>query len=137
MENINQNTNLASFYFHQGTNYYAYEYLGCHEKTVGDKHEYTFRVWAPNADSVMLVSDFTSWDNGLQMQNNIKDGVWEVTFTSNESLIGKCYKYKIWNRGNCYYKADPYAFHSETLKNTASIVANIDGFAWSDENWFK
>lgn len=137
MENINQNTNLASFYFHQGTNYYAYEYLGCHEKTVKDRHEYTFRVWAPNADSVMLVSDFTSWDNGLQMQNNVKDGVWEVTFTSNESLIGKCYKYKIWNRGNCYYKADPYAFHSETLKNTASIVANIDGFAWSDENWFK
>lgn len=137
MENINQNTNLASFYFHQGTNYYAYEYLGCHEKTVGDKHEYTFRVWAPNADSVMLVSDFTSWDNGLQMQNNVKDGVWEVTFTSNESLIGKCYKYKIWNRGNSYYKADPYAFHSETLKNTASIVANIDGFVWNDDNWFK
>ncbi len=137
MENINQNTNLASFYFHQGTNYYAYEYLGCHEKTVGDKHEYTFRVWAPNADSVMLVSDFTSWDNGLQMQNNVKDGVWEVTFTSNESLIGKCYKYKIWNRGNSYYKADPYAFHSETLKNTASIVANIDGFNWNDDNWFK
>ncbi len=137
MEKTDKNTNLASFYFHQGTNYYAYEYLGCHEKEVDTRFEYIFRVWAPNADSVMLVSDFTSWDNGLQMQNNIKDGVWEVTFSSNESLIGKCYKFKIWNKGTCYYKADPYAFHSETLNKTASIVANIDGFSWNDENWFR
>ncbi len=137
MDKTNKNTNLASFYFHQGTNYYAYEYLGCHESIVGEKHEYTFRVWAPNADSVMLVSDFTSWDVGLQMQCNESDGVWEVTFSSNESLIGKCYKFKIWNHGRCFYKADPYAFHSETLNKTASVVANIDGFDWTDENWFK
>lgn len=137
MEKTDKNTNLASFYFHQGTNYYSYEYLGCHEKIIDGRFEYTFRVWAPNADSVMLVSDFTSWDSGLQMNNNVKDGVWEVVFSSNESLIGKCYKFKIWNKGNCYYKSDPYAFHSETLNKTASIVANIDTFAWNDENWFK
>ena len=137
MENLDKNTNLASFYFHQGTNYCAYDYLGCHERIVDEKYEYTFRVWAPNADSVMLVSDFTSWEVGLQMHNNQNDGVWEIVFSSNESLIGKCYKFKIWNKGRCFYKADPYAFHSETLNKTASIVANIDGFNWNDENWFN
>ena len=130
-------TDLAAYYFHQGTNFYAYEYLGCHETIKDNIYEYSFRVWAPNADSVMLVSDFTSWDNGLQMKKKPDSGVWEIIFSSNESLIGKCYKYKIWNKGNCYYKADPYAFHSETLSKTASIVSNIDGFEWGDENWFK
>lgn len=136
MKKVESNENLAAYYFHQGTNYYSYDYLGCHEKSNGNEYEYTFRVWAPNADSVMLVSDFTSWDNGLQMNKNEKDGVWEIVFSSNESLIGKCYKYKIWNSGRCFYKADPFAFHSETLSKTASIVANIEGFEWNDENWF-
>ena len=137
MEKVESNENLAAYYFHQGTNYYSYDYLGCHEKVNGNEYEYTFRVWAPNADSVMLVSDFTSWDNGLRMNKNEKDGVWEIVFSSNESLIGKCYKYKIWNSGRCFYKADPFAFHSETLSKTASIVANIEGFDWNDENWFE
>ena len=137
MENNKKSTELAPFYFHQGTNFYSYEYLGCHEIKKAHGYEYTFRVWAPNADSVMLVADFTSWDNGLQMQKNAEAGIWEIVFSSNESLIGKCYKYKIWNRGNCYYKADPYAFHSETLTKTASIVCNIDGFEWNDNNWFE
>ena len=137
MENKVINTDLAAYYFHQGTNFHSYDYLGCHEKITNNGYEYTFRVWAPNADSVMLVSDFTSWDNGLQMQKNVEAGVWEIVFSSNQSLIGKCYKYKIWNRGNCYYKADPYAFYSETLTKTASIVYNIDNYEWNDANWFK
>ena len=132
-----KNTDLAAYYFHQGTNFCSYDYLGCHELKNDTVYEYVFRVWAPNADSVMLVSDFTSWDNGLQMKKNQDSGIWEISFSSNESLLGKCYKYKIWNRGNCYYKADPYAFHSETLTKTASIVSNIEGFKWSDENWYK
>ena len=137
MNKIELNTDLAAYYFHQGTNYYSYDYLGCHEIKNGQDFEYIFRVWAPNADSVMLVSDFTSWDSGLQMNKNLNSGLWELTFCSTDSLVGKCYKYKIWNSGNYYYKADPYAFHSETLMNTASIVCNLDGFDWNDDNWFK
>ena len=42
---------LAPYYFHQGASEKAYEYLGAHRtgETV------TFRVWAPNADSVSVV----------------------------------------------------------------------------------
>lgn len=127
---------MAAYYFHQGTNYYAYDYLGCHEKAEKDMFKYTFRVWAPNADSVRLVSDFTSWDYGEQMEKVSGGGVWEIILTSKKRLVGKFYKYKIWNSGNAYYKADPYAFHSQTLNKTASIVANIDGFEWKDTKWF-
>ncbi len=131
------NNDAAAYYFHQGTNFYSYDYLGCHEILQNGCYEYTFRVWAPNADSVRLVSDFTSWDIGDEMTKISHGGIWEAKIISCDRLIGRFYKYKIWNKGNCFYKADPFAFHSQTHLNTASIVANIDGFNWSDDNWMK
>ena len=129
--------NLAAYYFHQGTNFCSYDYFGCHETKKDDAFYYSFRVWAPNADSVRLVSDFTSWDDGEALRRITDAGIWEITISSSVSLIGRFYKYKIWNKGKAYYKADPFAFHSQTLKNTASIVANIDGFQWKDDNWLQ
>ena len=58
---MSENNNQAEYLFHQGTNYHAYEYLGCNLTIVGSKYEYTFRTWAPNADEVYLVADFTDW----------------------------------------------------------------------------
>ena len=128
---------VAAYYFHQGTNYYAYDYLGCHKKVLKDQFEYVFRVWAPNADSVRLVSDFTNWDDGAMLNKITDSGIWEIKIFSSESLDFKFYKYKIWNKGNAYYKADPYAFYSQTHLNTASIVIDIEGFKWNDDNWLK
>lgn len=133
----NNQSNLAAYYFHQGTNFNAYDYLGCHEIKEGTDYLYTFRVWAPNADSVRLVSDFTSWDIGEAMNRITDVGIWELIITSKKRLTGKFYKFKIWNKGNAYYKADPYAFYSQTHLNTASIVTNIDSFEWSDANWLN
>ena len=126
MANGEKGSNLAAYYFHQGTNFSAYEYFGCHEEADGEEYRYSFRVWAPNADSVRLVSDFTSWDIGEAMNRITDGGIWELVFNSKESLVGKFYKYKIWNSGNAYYKADPYAFHSQTHSDTASIVSKIE-----------
>lgn len=131
------NNDVAAYYFHQGTNYYSYDYLGCHEKITDNGYEYIFRVWAPNADSVRLVSDFTSWDIGEELDRITDAGIWEIKHHSQERLIGKFYKYKIWNKGRAFYKADPFAFHSQTHLNTASIVANIDGFEWNDKEWLS
>ena len=131
------NNNAAAYYFHQGTNYYAYDYLGCHETLIDEKYEYVFRVWAPNADSVRLVSDFTSWDEGIQLNRITDAGIWEIKIPSSQRLLGKYYKYKIWNKGRAFYKADPYAFYSQTRLNTASIVANIGDFIWNDDSWIE
>ncbi len=131
------NNDVAAYYFHQGTNFFAYDYLGCHQKVKDGTNEYVFRVWAPNADSVRLVADFTSWDDGLLMEKISDGGVWEVKIQTTEALEGKFYKYKIWNSGNAYYKSDPYAFYAQTHLDTASIVANIDGFKWNDKNWMS
>lgn len=137
LKNSFDNNDLSAYYFHQGTNFYAYDYFGCHSSNVEDGIDYTFRVWAPNADSVRLVSDFTSWDDGYAMQRITDKGIWELKLHSNESLNGKFYKYKIWNRGIAHYKSDPYAFYSQTHKDTASIITDIEGFEWNDQNWFE
>ena len=97
LENKGINDNQGAYFFHQGTNFYAYDYLGCHEGLKGNKYEYTFRVWAPNADRVELVSDFTAWDNGLDFYKVTDMGVWECVVSSDRRLVGSFYKFKITN----------------------------------------
>ena len=46
---IEENLKESEYLFHQGTNFYAYEYMGVTVKQKGDKFIYTFRTWAPNA----------------------------------------------------------------------------------------
>ena len=35
-ENIMNTTDMAAYLFHQGTNYFSYEYMGCHEIVLDD-----------------------------------------------------------------------------------------------------
>ncbi|MDD2496492.1 MAG: hypothetical protein PHE29_15045, partial [Tissierellia bacterium] len=54
-----ENSNhLPIFLFHQGTNYYAYTFLGSHIITSEEKSGVVFRVWAPNAKSIHVVGNF-------------------------------------------------------------------------------
>ncbi|MBQ8509761.1 MAG: 1,4-alpha-glucan branching protein GlgB [Clostridia bacterium] len=130
------NTNdLAAFYFHQGTNYRAYDYLGCQCSREEERYRYTFRVWAPNALSVEVVGDFNDWTPGAYMERVTGMGVWEYTLTSDKSLEGANYKYRITSNSGVRLKADPYARWSETLKNTASKIWEPKPFKWSDSLW--
>lgn len=46
--------------FMTGENFYLQHYLGAHREELNGEHGYTFRVWAPNAQAVHLVGDFTN-----------------------------------------------------------------------------
>ena len=50
--------NPAAYLFHEGTNYRAYDYLGCHR----DGEMNIFRVWAPHADKVYVAGSFNNWE---------------------------------------------------------------------------
>ncbi len=126
---------LPAYLFHQGTNFHAYEWLGCHMERGENGFAYTFRVWAPNADSVSLVGDICDWDNGLPMRRVTQKGVWELTVSRPETAEGTFYKYKITSSGETRLKADPYAFSGETLTKTASIIYDISRFEWHDEGY--
>lgn len=114
--------NMAAFLFHQGTNYTAYRYLGCFEFLEGEVYTYTFRTWAPSADSVSVVGDFFGWDTPIPMYRITDRGIFECTVTSTTCLNGKCYKYCITRNGRTYLKGDPYAIFSKGLDDGASII---------------
>lgn len=128
---------LQAYLFHQGTNFTAYDYLGAHETQDADgSFRCTFRVWAPNARSLALASDMTSWDAPLKMERVTEAGVWEATLDGEHSFEGLLYKYAVTGAdGATYLKADPYAFSSQTLGESASVVCNIDSFRWRDGLW--
>ena len=123
---------LSQFLFHQGTYYRAYEYMGVHKTPRG----YVFRVWAPNAADLSLVSDFTGWDEGRKMKKITSEGIWECRIEA-DNLEGMKYKYKISGKNGTHLKADPYATSSETLQRTASIVHTNTSYKWTDKVWLQ
>lgn len=124
--------NLAPYYFHQGTNFYSYEYLGCNCTHREDEYVYSFRVWAPNADSVALVSDFSGWDSPLKLNKITDKGIYELIYTSPDSLEGAAYKFVISREKRSFYKADPYARYSKGGSDGASVVFTKREFMWED-----
>ncbi len=126
-----KNHELASYLFHQGTNYTAYDYLGMHfgEDTV------TFRVWSPNADRVFLVGDFNNWEESHSLDRITDGGIWEIVIPSGQIQLGEKYKYKIYGAGRVGMKADPYGVMTELPPETATVVGTIDGYEWRDAGW--
>ena len=122
------------YYFHQGTNYRAYELLGAHYSKSGT----TFRVFAPNALWVSVVGEFNNWDSLVNQMTKISDGgIWEVVVPNAKEY--DCYQYIIkTKKGEYIYKSDPYAFHSELRPKKASKVYDIDNcYKFSDDEWMK
>lgn len=129
-----QRNNLPAYLFHQGTNYQAYQYLGAHSQ----KDHIVFRVFAPRADAVALVGDFNGWDDSKNPLVRItENGIWETKVSDCQISSALKYKFKVFKDGTAHYKADPYAFYSETLSRTASILFDPFHFQWRDENWLK
>ncbi len=124
---------LGIYLFHQGTNYYSYELLGCHMINDGA----IFRVWAPNAKRVAVVGDFNNWDRTKHFMNKITDaGLWELYIPNVYEY--QSYKYAIKTKSNRYIlKSDPYAFHSEVRPQTASKVYDLKGYKFNDRKWMK
>ncbi|MBO5111240.1 MAG: 1,4-alpha-glucan branching enzyme [Clostridia bacterium] len=121
--------------FHQGKSTSAYEYFGCHKMAGSGVHTYVFRVWAPGADAVSLVSDVTGWSKGVPMHRVTDTGVWELQYGAPESLNRRFYKYKILTGDSVQYKADPYAIAAQTGGDTASILRDPFSFPWEDSAW--
>ena len=124
-----------AYYFHQGTDFRAYEYLGSHSYPTNDGYNVVFRTWAPRADAIYVTGDFNGWRDVNPMRRITDGGVWEAVIKADTPLTGQKYKYKIISDGVAVYKSDPYAVFSETLSKTASIIYYISGYEWHDSAW--
>jgi 1,4-alpha-glucan branching enzyme len=125
------------YLFREGTNYKSYHMLGAHRTEQNGHGGVRFGVWAPNANWVSVVGDFSSWNPLInRMQQVVNSGIWELFIPGVEE--GQLYKFAIGNTsGEVVYKADPYAYYGELRPGTASIVYDIEGYSWSDTDWQK
>ena len=132
-----KNTELAPYLFHQGTNFHAYRYLGVHRAEGGIRDTYVFRTWAPNATRIFVVGDFNHWCETDEMHRVTDRGIFELVYQTDKPIEGTCYKLRIYSDAGVHDKADPYAFASETLQNTASIIHTETAYAWTDSSWLR
>ena len=132
------------YLFHQGRDYRSYEFLGARPAGTKKSDGTLFRVWAPRAQAVSLVGDFNDWDPARDPMYRLADddSVWEII--SRDIHDGDLYKYAIIGcDGRLRYKADPYAFYSESARieegsQRASRVWNIGKrYRWGDSRWIK
>ncbi len=122
----------------EGTDYQKYQKLGAHLREVEGVRGVHFAVWAPNARRVSVVGDFNSWDGRVNPMRTLgASGIWEIFIP--ELAEGSLYKFEIFSRvgDRLAVKSDPYAFAAELRPNTASVVCNLDKYAWKDSEWLK
>ena len=128
---------FSSLSFHGGTDSHLYEYLGAHPGTAETGFSCSFRVWAPNAERVSLISDRTGWDSPQEMKNLGGGGIWETELFSNSSFSGVLYKYLILSRdGTLREKYDPFAFGTEFGGGRASVVSE-PCYSWDDSGYIE
>ena len=91
----------------------------------------TFRVWAPNANAVVVVGDFNGWKADQLILENEGNGYWSgITSEANE---GDQYKYLIQNGERSFYKNDPYAF--EVTNSDGNSIIRTLNFDWENDEF--
>ena len=129
-------TDFPLHLFHHGENFKTYELMGAHPVVCNKQKGYVFRVWAPRAKSMAIVGEFNCWDNTKHIMNRLVDNETFELFIPNLPAFTS-YKFCIFtNDGKTLYKADPYAFHSETpsaQSSKASKVYDLSGYTWQDK----
>ena len=131
-------TDVPLHLFHHGENFKTYELMGAHPVTVNHKRGYVFRVWAPRAKQVSVIGEFNQWNEASHVMQRMIDGETFELFIPGLKQFDS-YKYCITTTdGRKLYKADPYAFHSETPSTTtsnASKLYDLKGYSWTDKSY--
>jgi len=101
---------------------------------MGDVEGTAFAVWAPTAQAVRVIGDFSYWQGRQHAMRSLGDcGVWEL-FVPGVGP-GALYKFEIVGADGVWrQKADPLAKRTEVPPATASVVFE-PSFAWHDGEW--
>lgn len=113
-----------------------YRHLGAHVDVVDGVTGTRFAVWAPNAREVSVLCDSNAWTHNRNWLNSSDSGVWWGFVPGLRS--GDAYKFSIRTaQGHLVQKCDPYAFYAEVPPRTASIVYDLTGYGWQDDEWIQ
>ncbi len=128
-------TDDEAWEFAEGTWTRAYEVFGAHRANVDGRDGWRFTLWAPGAKSVRLIGSFNDWDPNMYFMERTGDsGVWTIFMP--DLNAGESYKYVVeTQKGELLFKTDPYGYFCERPPETASRLADVDAFQWTDQKW--
>ncbi|MDO5552881.1 MAG: 1,4-alpha-glucan branching protein GlgB [Planctomycetia bacterium] len=127
-------SDLDFYLLSEGNHWQSYDKLGAHLRAVDGVKGVNFIVWAPNASRVCLVGDFNGWNGDANpMFKHNPSGFWEAFVPG--LTEGARYKYRVTSDEGTQDRSDPVGFFAEVPPDTASIVADLNHYTWSDESW--
>lgn len=127
--------NLENYYnWGRGESFHAHEFLGAHPVSDDKDTGYIFRVYAPNAQAVEIIGDFTDWRNAPLPMVKHESGIWEGQ--AKTAKTGQLYKYLVTrSTGQVVEKLDPFAYALEERPSTAAYLRPFAQHSWKDGLW--
>ena len=126
------------YFISEGTHERLWQALGAHPTRIDGVDGTHFAVWAPSARRVSVVGEFNAWDGRCHsMRRRGTSGVWEIFVPG--IADGQPYKYEIRGPDGVVQplKADPVAFRATHPPMTSSVVSDIAGYGWTDDDWMQ
>lgn len=117
----------------QGQSCEAYRALGAHHTDEYAQQGVRFTVYAPNAQNVFLIGEFSNWNAWKMDRTN--QGFWTIFVAGAQD--GQMYKYRIQTKEGLFDHADPFGYYAEVRPATASRIWSLDGFTWTDREWMQ
>ena len=124
------------YYFDQGKATNLYEVMGSHlvKDDNGKNIACEFVVYAPNAKSVSIMGSWNGYAKDQDYMTKIDNyGIWYLKI--DKDLEFAKYKYVIDTGYDLLFKSDPYAFCSGLRPNKDSVVYDIEGYKWHDQDY--
>ncbi|MEM9384971.1 MAG: 1,4-alpha-glucan branching protein GlgB [Pseudomonadota bacterium] len=130
-------SDFDSYLFGIGQHYELYEKLGAHPGVRDGVAGTYFAVWAPHARQVAVVGNFNGWNCAEHIMHRLENaGVHELWIPGVSP--GEMYKYAVRGAdGEMHMKCDPLGFAMELRPANASIVSDLNGYAWGDAQWVQ
>ena len=110
----------------------GYLYFGLHRTSTG----WVFREWAPNATKIVLIGDFSNWEERPEYElKQLAGGVWERRLPKKALAHGQHYKMKVYWKGG-YGERIP-AWVRRVVQDEATKIFSAQVWAPEEEYQFK
>ena len=109
----------------------AHHYFGLHRTADG----WVFREWAPNATDIVLIGDFTRWQEMAKYRmTRLDNGVWELKLKHGDMRHGDLYKMIVYWDGGMGERIPAYA--NRVVQDEVSHIFSAQVWAPEDQyNW--
>ena len=108
----------------------AHHYFGLHRTADG----WVFREWAPNATDIVLIGDFTRWQEMAKYRlSRLDNGVWELKLKDGDIHHGDLYKMNVYWDGGMGERIPAYA--NRVVQDSVSYIFSAQ--VWAPETEYK